>query len=64
MYAATNSSQRLFILRSIKARRYIMSPKDLPGSPQDWLARVKSDLILARLLLPEGAFYEDPCFHT
>lgn len=41
-----------------------MSPKDLPGSPQDWLARVKSDLILARLLLPEGAFYEDPCFHT
>ena len=35
-----------------------------PGSPQDWLARAKSDLILARLPLPEGAFYEDLCFHA
>jgi HEPN domain-containing protein len=36
----------------------------MPGSPQDWLARAKSDLILARLPLPEGAFYEDLCFHA
>jgi len=36
----------------------------MPGSPQDWLARAKSDLILARQPLPEGAFYEDLCFHA
>lgn len=38
--------------------------RPMPGSPQDWLARAKSDLILARLPLPEGAFYEDLCFHA
>jgi len=37
--------------------------RPIPGSPQDWLARVKSDLTLARLPLPDGAFYEDLCFH-
>jgi len=36
----------------------------MPGSPQDWLAHAKSDLILARQPLPEGAFYEDLCFHV
>jgi len=35
-----------------------------PGTPQDWLARAKSDLTLARLPLPQGALYEDLCFHA
>jgi HEPN domain-containing protein len=35
-----------------------------PGTPQDWLARAESDLALARLPLPQGAFYEDLCFHA
>ncbi len=41
-------------------------PQDrpIPGTPQDWLVRAKSDLALARLPLPEGAFYEDLCFHA
>lgn len=41
-------------------------PQDrpIPGTPQDWLGRAKSDLVLARLPLPEGAFYEDLCFHA
>jgi HEPN domain-containing protein len=41
-------------------------PQDrpIPGTPQDWLVRAKSDLAFARLPLPEGAFYEDLCFHA
>jgi HEPN domain-containing protein len=35
-----------------------------PGSPQDWLSRAKGDLALAKAPLPEGAFYEDLCFHA
>jgi HEPN domain-containing protein len=35
-----------------------------PGTPQDWLARAKGDLALARLPLPQNAFYEDLCFHA
>jgi HEPN domain-containing protein len=35
-----------------------------PGTPQDWLARAKSDLALARVPLPQNAFYEDLCFHA
>ena len=35
-----------------------------PGTPQDWLARARSDLALACLPLPQGAFYEDLCFHA
>lgn len=35
-----------------------------PGSPADWMARAHSDLALARAPLPEGAFYEDLCFHA
>jgi len=35
-----------------------------PGSPRDWLARAKGDLALARVPLPEGAFYDDLCFHA
>ena len=41
-------------------------PQDrpIPGTPRDWLVRAKSDLAFARLPLPEGAFYEDLCFHA
>lgn len=41
-------------------------PQDrpIPGSAQDWLVRAKGDLALARAPLPEGAFYEDLCFHA
>jgi len=35
-----------------------------PGSAADWLARAKSDLAIAKTPLPEGAFYEDLCFHA
>lgn len=41
-----------------------MPKRPTPGSAQDWLARAKSDLALARLPLPEGSFYEDLCFHA
>ncbi len=41
-------------------------PQDRPlaGSAEDWLARAEGDLALARASLPEGAFYEDLCFHA
>ena len=35
-----------------------------PGSSADWLARARSDLALAKVPLPEGAMYEDLCFHA
>ncbi len=35
-----------------------------PGTPQDRLARARGDLVLARQPLPQGAFYEDLCFHA
>lgn len=35
-----------------------------PGSAEDWLARAKGDLAIAEAPLPEGAFYEDLCFHA
>lgn len=38
--------------------------RPLPGSAEDWLARAEGDLALARAPLPEGAFYEDLCFHA
>jgi HEPN domain-containing protein len=38
--------------------------RPIPGTPQVWLVRAKSDLALAGLPLPEGAFYEDLCFHA
>jgi HEPN domain-containing protein len=37
--------------------------RPIPGSPKDWLLRARGDLALARAPLPEGAFYEDLCFH-
>jgi len=38
--------------------------RPVPGSAEDWLARAEGDLALARAPLPEGAFYEDLCFHA
>ena len=38
--------------------------RPVPGSAADWLARAKGDLAIARAPLPEGAFYEDLCFHA
>ena len=35
-----------------------------PGTPEDWLVRANGDLALAKVPLPEGAFYEDLCFHA
>ena len=42
-----------------------MSPhRQAPGSAADWLARAKGDLAIAKAPLPQGAFYEDLCFHA
>lgn len=35
-----------------------------PGSSADWLRRARSDLAIAKAPLPEGAVYEDLCFHA
>ena len=39
-------------------------PRDnpIPGSPQEWLARAKGNLALAKQSKVEGAFREDLCF--
>jgi HEPN domain-containing protein len=36
----------------------------IPGSPEQWLARAKADLALAKVPLPLGGCYEDLCFHA
>jgi len=36
----------------------------VPGSAEDWLSRAKGDPAIARSPLPEGAFYEDLCYHA
>ena len=38
--------------------------KHPPGSVADWLTRAKSDLAIAKAPLPDGALYEDLCFHA
>ncbi len=38
--------------------------RPVPGSAEDWLARAKGDLAIAEAPLPDGAFYEDLCFHA
>lgn len=38
--------------------------RDAPGSAADWLRRARGDLAIAKAPLPEGAFYEDLCFHA
>lgn len=35
-----------------------------PGSPEDWLARAKSNLALARQPKPEDSLWEDQCFQA
>jgi HEPN domain-containing protein len=42
----------------------VQKTKPSPGSAEDWLARARGDLALAKAPLPEGAFYEDLCFHA
>jgi HEPN domain-containing protein len=37
-------------------------PSPAPGTPQDWLARARGKLIMARGPLPPGTFLEDACF--
>jgi HEPN domain-containing protein len=41
-------------------------PQDrfVPGSAEDWLSRARGDLAIAKAPLPEGAFFEDLCFHA
>lgn len=41
-------------------------PLDRPaaGSAADWIMRARGDLAIASAPLPEGAFYEDLCFHA
>jgi len=34
------------------------------GSPHEWMRYAEADLALARAPLPEGAFYEQLCFHA
>ena len=36
--------------------------KPIPGSPQEWLARAKGSLALAKQSKVEAAFWEDQCF--
>ena len=38
--------------------------RDTPGSAEDWLARARGDLAIAKAPLPDGAFYEDLAFHA
>jgi len=38
--------------------------RPVSGSAEDWLARAEGDLALAKVPLPERAFYEDLCFHA
>ena len=38
--------------------------RETPGSAQDWIVRARGDLALACAPLPEGAFFEDLCFHA
>jgi len=35
-----------------------------PGSPADWLARARGNLVLARQPKPDGAFWEDFCYQA
>lgn len=37
-------------------------PNRAPGTPQEWLARAKAKLAMARQPLPAGGMWEDACF--
>jgi HEPN domain-containing protein len=40
-----------------------MPPRDqIPGTPQDWLKRAKSNLAIAKAEKPKEALWEDLCF--
>ena len=36
----------------------------IPGTPDEWMARAKGDLALAKIQPPEGVILEDLCFHA
>ncbi|NUO79598.1 HEPN domain-containing protein [candidate division KSB1 bacterium] len=40
------------------------SDSSIPGSPEEWLMRAKSNLLLARAEKPEGVFWEDMCYNA
>lgn len=42
----------------------MQSRKQIIGTAQDWLTRARGDLALARIILPEDAFFEDLCYHA
>ncbi len=42
----------------------MLQDRRAPGTSEDWLARAKGDLALAKAPLPEGGFYEGLCFHA
>lgn len=42
----------------------MQSDREIPGSPEEWLAYAKRDLVMARVPLPEGGAYESLCFHA
>lgn len=42
----------------------MLDRESIPGSSQDWINRAKADMALARAPLPEGALFEDLCFHA
>jgi len=37
---------------------------EIPGAPQEWLARAKGNLALAGVEKPDGVFWEDLCFNA
>jgi HEPN domain-containing protein len=44
-----------------------MPPKSesaIPGSPEEWLLRAKSNLVLARAEKPQEVFWEDMCYNA
>jgi len=42
----------------------LKSDSSIPGSPEEWLMRAKSNLALARADKPEGVFWEDMCYNA
>ena len=38
--------------------------RSIPGTPEEWLARAKSNLALAQQPKPEEAFWEDLCYNA
>ncbi len=37
---------------------------DIPGTPQEWLLRAKSNLALAKIEKPEETLWEDLCYNV